>query len=75
MLQIESIKRTYSQIVYQITDAQNHITFLVIEFSKDKLHNFQNEIICDALDKNQFPSWKELDSLICEIRRSGVLFL
>ena len=74
MLKIESIKRTCTQIVYQVTDAQNHITFLVIEFTKDKVNNFQNEIICDALDKNQFPSWKELDDLITEVRRSGVLF-
>jgi hypothetical protein len=80
MLKIEIIKRKYTnekleKIVYQVTDNKNYITFLVVEFDKDKANNFKNELICNAIETNQFPTWQELDNLISEVRRSGVVFL
>lgn len=80
MLKIEVIKRKYTNnkldcVVFQIVDNKKYTTFLVVELNNDKANNFKNELICDALETNQFPTWQELDNLIKEIRTSGVVFI
>jgi hypothetical protein len=80
MLRIELFSRKFVNdkldcVVYKIVDNKNCTTFLVVEFCENKVDNFRNEMICDAIETNQFPTWQELDNLISEVRRSGVVFI
>ena len=80
MLRIELFRRKYTndkinEVVYKIVDNKDYTTFLVIEFGENKITNFKNELICENLETAQFPTWQELDNLIKDIRRSGVVFI